>query len=251
MPVIEFGHFTVSWRDIVDILIVGYLFHLIILLVKGTRAVSVIYGLFVVILFYYLSGEFGFYTLHWLLGNFLGSIFLVVIILFQKDIRRALAVVGAKGLFAKEKLEEEVLNELVLAVVKMADKRIGALIVLEKNIPLGDIIERGVEIKAKITKELLMSIFYPGSPLHDGAVIIRQGRVEAAGCVLPLAVGISPRSELGTRHRAAIGITEESDAISIVVSEERGAISVAIGGKLTSALDEVRLRRVIQNAWQR
>ncbi|WP_456324700.1 diadenylate cyclase CdaA [Desulfonauticus submarinus] len=251
MSVISFGGITISWRDILDILIVSYLFYLIIVLVKGTRAVAVIYGLAVVIVFYFLAGEFGFYTLHWLLGNFLSYIFLVIVILFQKDIRRALAVVGAKRIFSKEKIEEKILDELVLALVKMAEKRIGAIVVLEKNIPLGDIIERGVELKAKLSKELLLSIFYPGSPLHDGAVILRKGKIEAAGCVLPLAVGIKHRSDLGTRHRAAIGLTEECDAVSIVVSEERGTISVAIGGKLTSALDEVRLRRVVQTVLER
>ncbi|SDN82290.1 TIGR00159 family protein [Desulfonauticus submarinus] len=251
MSVISFGGITISWRDILDILIVSYLFYLIIVLVKGTRAVAVIYGLAVVIVFYFLAGEFGFYTLHWLLGNFLSYIFLVIVILFQKDIRRALAVVGAKRIFSKEKIEEKILDELVLALVKMAEKRIGAIVVLEKNIPLGDIIERGVEVKAKLSKELLLSIFYPGSPLHDGAVILRKGKIEAAGCVLPLAVGIKHRSDLGTRHRAAIGLTEECDAVSIVVSEERGTISVAIGGKLTSALDEVRLRRVVQTVLER
>jgi len=247
MALFELGSIVISWRDLLDILIVAYLFYVSIIWVKDSRAVAVIYGLILVIATYFVSGEFGLYTLHWLLGNFLSSIFLVIVILFQKDIRSALAVMGTRGIFApREKIEERVLNELVLASIKMAEKRIGAIIVLEKNVPLGDIVERGIEIKAKVSKELLMSIFFPGSPLHDGAVIVKNNQVEAAGCVLPLAVGIIRGSELGTRHRAAIGLSEESDALCIVVSEEKGTISLAINGKLLTNLNEVRLRKVIQ-----
>ncbi|MBT8764433.1 diadenylate cyclase CdaA [Desulfohalobiaceae bacterium Ax17] len=248
---LSLGDIQISWRDIIDIIIVAYLFYRLILLVKGTRAVSVIYGLLLILIAYYLAGELGLYTLHWLLANFLGSIFLVVIILFQRDIRKALAAMGAGRLWRRSKLESEVLDELVLALVQMARKRIGALVVIEKKMPLGDIIERGVEVKAKFSKELLQTIFYPGSPLHDGAVIIRGNTIEAAACILPLAVGVTHRSDWGTRHRAAMGITEDSDAIAVVISEERGSISVAIGGKLTSSLDEIRLRRVLAAAWEK
>ena len=129
--------------------------------------------------------------------------------------------------------------------MEMSRKRIGALVVLEKNVPLGDIIERGVEIDAKFSRDLLISIFIPETPLHDGAVIIRGEKILAAACILPLAVGLKHRSNWGTRHRAAMGITEESDAVAVVVSEERGSVSVAIKGKLTSSLDEIHLKRVL------
>ncbi|NCC25240.1 MAG: TIGR00159 family protein [Deltaproteobacteria bacterium] len=240
-----------SWRDAVDILLVAFVYYRIILMVKGTRAVSVIIGLLLILIVYYMAGEFGFYTLHWLLTNFLGSIFLVVIILFRRDIRKALSEMGAGRFWRSPKLEEQVLNELVLALVQMARERIGALVVLEKRVPLGDVTERGVELQAKLSKDLLLTIFHPDTPLHDGAVIVQRGLVKAAGCILPLAVGVRHKSTLGTRHRAAMGITEETDAVAVVVSEERGTISVAIGGKLTSSLDENRLQKVLTAALER
>ena len=241
----------VSWRDLIDILLVAFVYYRIIVMVKGTRAVSVILGLILLLAVYYMAGEMGFYTLHWLLTNFLGSIFLVVIILFRRDIRKALSEMGAGKFWKKPKLGEATLNELVLALVQMAKDKTGALVVLEKRVPLGDVTDRGVELDAKVSKDLLCTIFHPDTPLHDGAVIIQGSRVKAAGCILPLAVGVRRKASLGTRHRAALGITEETDAVAVVVSEERGTISVAIGGKLTSSLDEARLQRVLTAAMER
>ncbi len=242
---INLGFIQIGWRDIVDIAVVAFIAYRVILLFKGTRAVPVIYGLLIVMIVYYLADEFGLYTLHGLLTNFLGSLFLVVIILFQSDIRKALAEMGAGRLWFNPKPVNQVVDELILAAVQMAEKRIGALIVIEKKTPLGDIVESGVEIDSKFSKELLETIFYPNTRLHDGAVIIRRDKIAAAGCILPLAVGVPPKWNLGTRHRAAIGITEETDALAIVVSEERGIISVAISGKLIPGLDEIRMRRVL------
>ncbi|MGX9367316.1 diadenylate cyclase CdaA [Desulfoplanes sp. PS50] len=237
-----------SWQDVVDIVLVAFIFYRLILLIRGTRAVSVIYGLFLLLVVYYSSGVFGLYTLHWLLGQFLGSIFLVVIILFQKDIRKALSAMGAGRFWVKDRIGKEVIDELVLALSDMGRSKTGALVVIERNTPLGDIVERGVEINGLVTRDLLLTIFYPDTPLHDGAVIIRNDRIAAAGCILPLAVGLKHRASLGTRHRAAMGITEESDALAVVVSEERGTISVAIGGKIITSLEEVRLKRVLVSA---
>jgi uncharacterized protein (TIGR00159 family) len=237
-----------SWQDVVDIVLVAFIFYRLILLIRGTRAVSVIYGLFLLLVVYYSSGVFGLYTLHWLLGQFLGSIFLVVIILFQKDIRKALSAMGAGRFWVKDRIGKEVIDELVLALSDMGRSKTGALVVIERNTPLGDIVERGVEIDGLVTRDLLLTIFYPDTPLHDGAVIIRNDKIAAAGCILPLAVGLKHRATLGTRHRAAMGITEESDALAVVVSEERGTISVAIGGKITTSLEEVRLKRVLVSA---
>lgn len=245
------GFIQFGWRDIVDIVVVAFIIYRVILLVKGTRAVSVFYGLLLILIIYYLSGEFGLNTLHWLLANFLGSLFLVIIILFQRDIRKALAEMGAGRLLFRSKPRLVILDELILTLVSMAQKRIGGLVVIEKNTPLGDVIESGVEINATFTKNLLETIFYPNTPLHDGAAIIRGDKIVAAGCILPLAVGIKSKWDYGTRHRAAMGITEETDAIAIVVSEEKGRISVAIGGRLITSLDEVRLRRVLSSAWEK
>lgn len=247
---ISIGLPQLTWLDLLDLSIVAYVFYRLILLIRGTRAVSVVYGLLLLLILYFFSGELGLYTLHWLLANFLGSIFLVVIILFQRDIRKALAEMGAGRLWTWGRTNNPNLDELVLSIMDMAHKKIGALIVMEKNVPLGDIVERGVELDAKLSRDLLLTIFRPDSPLHDGAVLIRRGKIGAAGCILPLAVGLKHKADLGTRHRAAIGITEETDAVAVVVSEERGTVSMAINGKLTSALDEIRLKRVLSRVMQ-
>jgi uncharacterized protein (TIGR00159 family) len=239
-----------NWRDILDVALVSFVYYRLILLVKGTRALSAIYGLVLVLLAYYASDRLGLVTLSWLLANFLGSIFLVVIILFQRDIRKGLADFGAgRLLWRRDKGRETVLDALVEALTSMAGTRTGALVVLEKNVPLGDVVEHGVEIGAKCSTELLLTIFHPGTPLHDGAVIVKNDRIAAAGCILPLSPGFKGPSDYGTRHRAAIGISEESDAVAVVVSEERGEISLAVGGKLTPNLDGARLRRVLMNTW--
>ncbi len=248
---VNLGLIQLGWRDIVDIVVVAFIIYRVILLVKGTRAVPVFYGLLLLLVIYYFSGEVGLDTLHWLLANFLGSLFLVIIILFQRDIRKALAEMGAGRLFFRTKPGLAILDELILSLVSMAQKRIGALVVIEKNTPLGDVLESGVELKADFSKDLLETIFYPNTPLHDGAVIIQGNKIVAAGCILPLAVGIKSKWDYGTRHRAAMGITEETDAIAVVVSEEKGKISVAVGGRIISSLDEVRLRRVLSTAWEK
>ena len=247
----EIGSLRISWRELLDIGLVAFIFYRVILLVRGTRAVSVIYGLVLLLVVYYLSGEFGLFTLNWLLANFLGSIFLVVIILFQRDVRKALSQVGAGGLWRRSKAGEDVVNQLASALLGMAEKRVGALVVIEKNVPLGDVVDRGVKLSARISRDLLLTIFFPDSPLHDGAVIISGDEILAAGCILPLAVGVERAQNLGTRHRAALGITEETDAVAVVVSEESGRISVAAGGEITASLDEVRLKRVLKKAWEK
>ena len=243
--------FNVAWREALDILLVAAIYAYIIHLVRGTRAVAVIYGLVLVLLVYYLSNELGLYSLNWLLTNFLGSIVLIVIILFQGDLRRALAQMGAGRFWKKAQLSEAIVDELAQAVMALAKAKVGALIVIERYEPLGDVAERGVPMDAVITASLLSTIFQVGTPLHDGAVIIRRGRIAAAGCILPLSSKLKAQSLFGTRHRAALGISEESDSLSIVVSEERGTVSIAMSGRLTTSLNDLRLRRVIKNALER
>ncbi|GAB7023049.1 diadenylate cyclase CdaA [Salidesulfovibrio brasiliensis] len=241
------------WQAILDIGLVAIIFYNLILLVRGTRAVAVVYGLMLVLVVYFVSSRLNLFTLNTLLGEFLDAIFLVIIILFQKDIRKGLSQLGTgRFWFMKsQQIEDTILDELVHAVTAMAKERVGAIIVLEKNVPLGDIIERGVEIDARVKDELLRTIFNHETPLHDGAVVISRSRISAASCILPLSSKLRGNSMFGTRHRAALGISESTDAITIVVSEERGEISIAIGGRLTTSLDEVRLRRVIKNALER
>lgn len=241
----------IAWREALDILLVAGIYAYIIHLVRGTRAVAVIYGLVLVLLVYYLSNELGLYTLNWLLTNFLASIVLIIIILFQADLRKALAQMGAGRFWKKPQLADSVVEDLAQAVMALAKSRVGALVVLERHMPLGDVIERGVPLDALITKALLLSVFQVDTPLHDGAVVIRRGRVAAAGCILPLSSKLKAQSVFGTRHRAGLGISEESDALAIIVSEERGTVSFAMNGRLTTSLNDVRLRRVIKNALER
>lgn len=243
----EFYGFQISWKELLDIGLVAVVYYSVILLVRGTRAAAVIWGLMLLLLVYYLSDVFGLYTLNWLLTNFLGSIFLVIIILFQRDIRKGLAQMGAGRLWRKKDYDMAVMDEICSAVDAMARQRIGALLVVQKNVPLGDVIEKGVEINGKVSKQLLINIFWPDTPLHDGAVVVNSDKIVAASCILPLAQVSTRQSAIGTRHRAALGISEETDAVAIIVSEERGTISAAIGGKLTTNLDSIRLKRVLQN----
>ncbi len=251
----EIASIRIGWRDILDIGLVAFIFYRVLLLVRGTRAISVLIGLVLIVVLYFISDEVGLYTLNWLLANFLSSLFLVMIILFQQDIRKALSEVGAGKFWKRNGENEETLNQIIVSMAALARSRIGALVVLEQNVPLGDVVERGVSLHSKVSKDLLVTIFYPNTPLHDGAVIIKGDTLLAAGCILPLSAGIKQTAkgsaEYGTRHRAALGITEESDAIAIVVSEERGSISLAINGKLISNMDDVRLKRVIKNALER
>ncbi|WP_461209257.1 diadenylate cyclase CdaA [Desulfocurvus sp. DL9XJH121] len=249
---IDLGWLQISWREIADIALVAFVFYRLMLLVRGTRAVSVFWGLMLVVVVFFLSGQFGLLTLNWLLAQFLGSFFIVVIILFQRDIRNALSQVGAGGLWKRSSgVREDVFNEVVSALTVMADKRVGAIVVIEKHVALGDFMDKGVALDAKISADLLRTIFDTHTPLHDGAVVIRGERIAAAGCILPLSVGVRKRAAFGTRHRAALGVTEETDAVAVVVSEERGEITVAIGGRLTAALDGVRLKRVLRRAWEK
>lgn len=245
-----FDNFHLSWRDFLDIAAVTFVFYQALLLVRGTRAATVLHGFLLILVVYYLSDLFGLNTLHWLLTNFLGSIFLVIIILFQADIRKGLSSVGTRGFFRarrREEVSEAALDAIVLAVFQMARSRTGALIVFERLVPLGDWTARGVELMARPSSELLGTIFFPDTPLHDGAVIIQGETVAAAGCILPLIAGVPLDASLGTRHRAALGITEETDALAVVVSEERGVVSVAEGGKLISPVDELTLKNMLWN----
>ncbi len=244
------ANFSVSWRDLMDIALVAVLLYRLILLMRDTRAVAALYGLMLLIVVYFLSMELGLYTLNWLLGNFLGSLFLVLIVLFQRDIRRALTEMGTRRWLPWRKhiaVADETLEEIVSACAQMSKAKIGALIVMERQVSLGDLLDWGTLINADVTRALLMTIFYPKTPLHDGAVLISNNKINAAGCILPLSANTQLDSEYGTRHRAAIGISEESDAMVIVVSEERGNISVAVNGQFLPCADARELRQLLSS----
>lgn len=211
---------------------------------RGSRALAILTGLGVLGCLYLLARYIGLYTLEWLLQYIFGSLFILIVVIFQADIRQALGEMGAHRLFRGKALKESGVEQVVEACVEMARLRVGALIVIERSMRLGDMIKReGVRMDALISRQLLMNIFYPKAPLHDGAVIISGGRIMAGACILPLAV--AKGQNFGTRHRAALGITQESDAVAIAVSEERGEISVAMKGELVRSLDAARLRQVL------
>ncbi len=234
--------------DLLDILLVAFIIYRIILLIKGTRAVQMLVGLAVLLFIYIASQVGGLYTLNWILDNFLSSIILVIVVIFQNDIRRALIHVGRNPFFADLTFREEtqVIDELARGCVALAQKRLGALIVIERETGINDFLEVGVEIDAKPSSDLIHAIFHPSSPIHDGALILQGGRMTRAGCFLPLSQNPSISPRLGTRHRAAIGLTELVDAVVIVVSEETGRISVVVGGKMTKDLDSATLKKVLK-----
>ena len=243
----EIGDFFAAnfdpWRDSIDIFLVTLGIYWLLLLIRGTRAIQILVGLIVLIGLSLASEVFQLPTVRLILQNFLGSAVLIIIVLFQNDIRRALARVG-RGFFptVSAQQESQMLEEIVRAAQSLVQKRVGALIVLERESALTDQIEAGRVIDSAVSADLLVALFLPVSPLHDGAVVVRDGRVASAGCILPLAQRDNLPEGIGTRHRAAVGITEETDAGVVVVSEETAGISVVMAGEMVRKLDAPRLR---------
>jgi len=224
--------------DILDILIVSFIIYRIMLLIRGTRAVQMLFGIALIIIIYYLSGKFELQTLHWLLKTFLGSILVVIVILFQTDIRRALTQMGKTPFHSPGKVGDREVEEIIRAATYMARRRIGALIVIERDNGLRDYLDTGHRLDARLKAELLVAIFLPSSPMHDGGVIISKGKIHSSGCLLPLSQNPAIDKRYGTRHRAALGLSEETDAIIIVVSEETQEISLVREGHLTAFHDD-------------
>lgn len=236
------------WQDVLDILIVGFVVYRLLLLIQGTRAVSMLIGLIVLAGAYQGAQYLELYTVNWVLDSIGNVILILVVVVFQHDIRRMLTQVGTGPFFGRmQRLAQgQTIEEITRASVLLAGRRIGAIFVLQRDVGLNEYVEGGTRIDAQITKELLLSIFLPASPLHDGAVILHQGRIVAAGCLLPLTTNPNVSKTLGTRHRAAIGLTEETDAIAIVVSEEEGKISLVREGRITRDVDAGVLRSTLQ-----
>jgi diadenylate cyclase len=237
---------NISFADIVDILIVSYVIYLLIDLVRGTRAAQLFKGILVIVLMWLISIWFKLDTLRWMINEMFTVGVLAVIVIFQPELRRALEQLGRGKLFIRAGSEEaeehrKRVGEVIRAVNHLARKKIGALIVFERETGLNEYIESGIPLKAHITAELLINIFIPNTPLHDGAVIIKQNQIAAAGCYLPLSENPFISKELGTRHRAAIGMSEVSDAICVIVSEETGQISLAMNGQIVRDIDEESL----------
>ncbi len=235
--------------DTLDILVVAVGVYWLLLLIKGTRAVQILVGLLLLIGTSAIAQLFQLTTLIWIFDHFLSSAVLIIIVLFQHDIRRMLARVG-RGVSpsAIRRQETQILEEVVRAAQTLAQKRVGALIAIERDTQLDDQVDAGLVLDAAVSKELLVSLFLPYSPLHDGAVLIQHGRVARAGCILPLSERQDLPQGLGTRHRAALGLGEETDAVLVVVSEETSEISVVSGGELRRGLDAPRLRGALRDA---
>jgi diadenylate cyclase len=236
---------------LVDVAVVGFLVFRVLRVIRGTRAVAVLLGL-VVLGVVYLGAEWaGLFTLSWLLGRFLSASFIFgVIVLFQADLRRALAELGRSSRILAALTRDDraaqagMVDAIVKSALELARRRAGALVVLERSADLADVADSGLKLDAALTPELLLAVFHPGSPLHDGAVVVQRSRAAAACCLLPLS-NEPAAQELGTRHRAALGLAEEVDAAVVVVSEERGEISVALDGTLHRHLDETALRALL------
>lgn len=239
------GH--VTWLDLVDILLVAFILYGIILLIKGTIAVRLLAALAGLFFCYFLAQLLGLQTLYWILNNFFGAILIVLVVIFQHDIRRALSSMG-RNTFLKDRDYgvSELVEELVTATDVLSQKRIGALIVIEREVEVENHLEVGTQIDAKVTSELITSIFLPYSPIHDGAVIIQKEKLTKAGCFLPLSRNPELSKTLGTRHRAAIGLSEVTDAVVLVVSEETAAVSLVCDGKITRGVDQNTLRKMLK-----
>lgn len=231
-------------RDVADVAIVAFVLYRLLMIVRGTKAAQMLMGLAVVLAASLVARHLPLYTLDWLLQGFWAYILLAVLVVFQPEIRRTLAKMGEASLLEAFTVAVEIksLEEVVRGAVAMAERKIGALIVLERDTDLGDFVELGTPLDARVSKELLSIIFHPTSPIHDGAVIIRGNRAVAAGCFLPIALSPTISPALGSRHRAALGITEESDAVVVIVSEETGTIALSVNGRIESLLDMGTLR---------
>jgi diadenylate cyclase len=243
----------VGWWDLLDIAIVAFLIYEFLKLIRGTRAVQMAVGSFFVIALFYGSQLAPLQTLNWLIRNALLYVAFAAIVIFQSDIRRGLARLGQAPFFRyfnRQEAAAETIEEIVVAATMLSQQRIGAIVAVERDIGLRNYIESGIPLDATLTYDLLVTIFRPGSPLHDGAVVLQEGRVAAAACFLPLTVNPRLSRELGTRHRAAIGLTEESDAVAIVVSEESGLISVSLKGEIDRGLTPDQLRERLRGLVQ-
>lgn len=236
------------WIDAIDILVVAFITYKLLLLIKGTRAVQALMGLFIFAFLYVVSISMGLITLHEILRRFFSYLVIIIIIVFQDDIKKLLAKMGKASFFnsgSSKKDDEHFIEQLVKSSISLSRKKIGALIAIERTIGLVDTVEIGTKLDAEVKPELMTSIFSTSSPIHDGAVLIKDGRIYAAGCFLPLTSNPTIEKSLGTRHRAAIGLAELSDAVVVVVSEEQREISVAVDGKLIKALDGPELRKTL------
>jgi len=246
-PFGPFSHLTFAWRDAVDVLAVAFIAYFLLRIIRGTRAVQMVLGILAILLVYEIAVFLSLVALRTILTQLAFYLPFAIIVLFARELRRALATFGRNPFFAwfSGYHAEETVSDIVLAVTSLSARRIGGLIVLERREGLKTYIENGVPLDSAVSYDLLVTLFAPTTPLHDGAVIISGERIAAAACFLPLSLKEGLSKTFGTRHRAAIGVTEETDALAVVVSEERGTISLARDGQLLEDLDGKSLRDLL------
>lgn len=253
--ILSMANLTITWVDVVEILIISFLFYHVLLWIKSTRAWNLFKGIMVILIFVLLAALFQMSTILWIAENTLNVGLIALVVIFQPELRNALEDIGGKsiigGLFAfskttEEKFSNHTIDELVKAVFAMGKVKTGALIVIEDEIVLDEYIRTGIDVDAVVSSQLLINIFEKNTPLHDGAIIVRGNRVVSATCYLPLSDSLRLSKELGTRHRAAVGISEVSDSFTIIVSEETGRVSVAYRGEISRDLDADSLRAKLQ-----
>ena len=244
---------TVS--DVLDVLLVSFLIYQLLKFTRGTRVSAVLKGLGILLLSTWITEVFRLRTINWILRWLVNAGAVLVVVLFQPELRRVLEEIGRTPTLKKMRGMEEdagddaVVTELTRAMLNMAKRKVGALVVIEQGTPLKEVWATGTLVDGRVSQPLIENIFEPNTPLHDGAVIVRGNRVEAAGCVLPLSEGAGISRELGMRHRAALGVSEASDAVALIISEETGIISMARGGKLTRHMDERALTALLQSIY--
>lgn len=242
---------TLRFLDIIDIAIVAVCIYKLYMMIKETRAEQLVKGLVIIFIFVKISDSLKLYTVNWVLENMMTALAIMIIVVFQPELRKILETIGRSNILTKsfadirgEKVDKCV-EEIVHAVFSLSRQRIGALIIFERSTGLGDVVETGTVLNSEISSELLINIFIPNTPLHDGAVVIKNDTIKAAACFLPLSTEQSISKELGTRHRAAIGMSEKSDCLALIVSEETGGISIAEHGKINRYVDEPTLTKIL------
>ncbi len=237
-------------KILVEIGILWFVFYVILIFARGTRGVHVLKGVIFIVLFFIVTQKLGLNTINWIFTKLFAISVIAFLIIFQPELRRGLASIGQRGWSGIFFRESEIIKEVVKAAISLSKRKIGALIAVERESRLGHYVESGVGIDAKVSTELLITVFMPNTPLHDGGVVISGDRVVGAGCLFPLTQNPKVSRTMGTRHRAALGLSEETDAVVIVISEETGGVSIATGGKLTHDLDKDALERVLNNLFK-
>jgi len=239
--------FAISWKYMLEISILWAFYYMLLVFIQDTRAVQVIKGLIILVVVFVITEQLQLAVINWILTKVFTISVIAFLIIFQPELRRGLARIGQFSMFSKEQM---MLDEIARAAVLLSKKRIGALIAVEREIGLKAYIESGVHLDSQVTSELINTIFMPNTPLHDGGIIIQGSRIVAAGCLFPLTQSQHIPKTLGTRHRAGVGLSEETDAVVLIVSEETGAISIATGGKLTKSISEEELHSVLTNMYR-